>query len=223
MGLLSFLKPKPSRSYNANEALLTKTYSPMMQQGIGANNFLSSLLTGQGDVDAANTGWQGYQKNAGFENILQRLTRGITGGNAAMGMLRSGPTQTRLLQEGTELNQGMFGNYLQQLLGLSNQGLQSGGLVANAGQRQIGGQPSTAGSIASTIGGIASIFKSDRRLKTDIEKLDEFSDGLGIYTYRYKDGDERMIGVMADEVEHLRPWALGPVVDGFATVNYDAL
>ena len=30
-------------------------------------------------------------------------------------------------------------------------------------------------------------------------------------------------GVMADEVAALRPWALGPEVAGFATVNYAAL
>lgn len=223
---MSFLKPKApkSTSENTNRGLINSTYTPMMNQGVGANNFLSSLLTGQGDTGAANAGFQGYLQNAGFNNVLQQMMRGVTGGQAASGMLRSGATSSRLLEEGTKLNSGMFNNYLQQLYGLSGLGLQSGGLVANAGQKSTstGGGPSTAGSIASAIGGIASIF-SDRRLKTDIEKLDELEDGLGLYAFRYIGTAIKRVGVMADEVAKLRPWALGPKIAGFSTVNYGAL
>lgn len=222
MGFLSFLKPKPAISDNVNRGVLTSTYSPQMNAGVGATNFLQSLLTGQGDTTAAQGGFDAYLKNAGFTNVLQKLQRGIVGGGAASGLLRSGPTATRLLTEGTALNQGMFNNYLQQLAGLSGLGLQAGGIVANAGQRSKGGGPSTAGSIASTIGGIASIF-SDRRLKTEIERIGEYPDGLGLYSFRYIGTALRRIGVMADEVSRLRPWALGPQIGGFATVNYGAL
>ena len=97
-----------------------------------------------------------------------------------------------------------------------------GGLVANTGQRETGKQASTAGTIASTIGGIAGIF-SDRRLKHAIEKVGEFADGLGVYVFSYLGSNQRHKGVMADEVERLRPWALGPKVAGYATVNYGAL
>ena len=69
-------------------------------------------------------------------------------------------------------------------------------------------------------------FASDRRLKMDITKLGEEPDGLGVYEYRYvtdqPDAPLRK-GVMADEVEKLRPWALGPKRGDFATVNYGAL
>jgi hypothetical protein len=62
---------------------------------------------------------------------------------------------------------------------------------------------------------------SDRRLKSNIVKIGEFDDGLG--QYEYDIFGERQRGVMADEVERLRPWALGPVVDGFKTVLYGEL
>lgn len=73
---------------------------------------------------------------------------------------------------------------------------------------------------------------SDRRLKTNVEKVGELPDGLGVYEFDYlpaggeiaayvKPGRHR--GVMADEVATLRPWALGPVIDGYSTVHYGAL
>lgn len=71
--------------------------------------------------------------------------------------------------------------------------------------------------------GSAAIAASDRRLKRDIEKLGEHSDGLGIYEWTYVVGGPRVRGVMADEVEKLRPWALGPMVGNYKTVNYAAL
>lgn len=64
---------------------------------------------------------------------------------------------------------------------------------------------------------------SDRRLKTDIEKLAEFEDGLSWYRFRYIWEDDLREGVMADEVAELRPWALGPSINGFATVNMEAM
>lgn len=67
---------------------------------------------------------------------------------------------------------------------------------------------------------------SDRRLKMDVEKIGEETDGLGLYRYRYVTDDRDAPlreGVMADEVMQLRPWALGPERNGFMTVNYAAL
>lgn len=227
---MSFLKPKKAKSKsvsgNLNNDLIKSTYGGMMTQGTGANNYLSSLLTGQGDVGAANSGLQGYYANAGYAPAMRQLSQNITGQGAAAGILNSGSTAKALQTRGTELNQSFFNNYLQQLAGLSGLGLQAGGLVANTGQyskgTSTGGGPSTFGSIASTIGGIASIF-SDRRLKRDIELVRREPDGLGIYLARYVMGTKRFLMVMADEVAKLRPWALGPMRAGYATVNYGAL
>jgi len=243
---MSFLKPKPatstqsstnsssSLSENVNNGMLTQAYGGQIAQGTQAGNFLSSLLTGQGDTAAANGGYQGYLQNAGYAPAMRQLSQGITGQGASSGLLRSGSTAKALQSRGAELNQGFYNNYLQQLTGLSNTGLQAGGLLANTGQRSTststgtstgsstGGAPSTFGSIASTVGGIASIF-SDRRLKTDIKKVGQYPDGLGIYRFRYRGQKNRVLGVMADEVAVLRPHALGPKTAGYATVNYGKL
>ncbi len=227
---MSFMKPKvaksTSTSENVNNSLITSTYGGQMGQGTGANNFLSSLLTGQGDTGAANAGYQGYLANAGYAPAMRQMGQQVTGQGAASGLLNSGATAKALQTRGTEINQGFYNNYLQQLAGLSGLGLQAGGLVANAGQKSesksTGGGPSTFGSIASTVGGIASIF-SDRRLKRNIELVGREADGLGIYVCRYLWSRTRRLMVMADEVAKLRPWALGPRRAGFATVNYGAL
>lgn len=227
---MSFLKPKQAKStsssVNVNNDLIKSTYGGMMGQGTGATNYLSALLTGTGDTTAANAGYNNYLQQAGYAPAMRQLSQQITGQGAASGLLNSGATAKALQTRGAEINQGFYNNYLQQLAGLSGLGLQAGGLVANTGQQSTstskGGGPSTLGSIASTVGGIASIF-SDRRLKRDIELVGREPDGLGIYLCRYLWSRTRRLMVMADEVAKLRPWALGPARFGFATVNYGAL
>lgn len=75
---------------------------------------------------------------------------------------------------------------------------------------------------ASDAAGLASMF-SDRRLKKNIAKVGELEDGLGVYDFDYVWGGDRQRGVMADEVAKFRPWALGPIVGGYATVNMGKL
>ncbi len=224
---MSFLKPKPATSDNQAYGLIKSTYSPVMNQGVGANNFLSALLTGQGDTTGASAGYQNYLQQAGYATAMREMTRGTIGTQAAGGLLNSGSTQRALQSRGAEINQGFYNNYLQQLTGLSGLGLQAGGLVTNAGSRSTQPTPGLFGTLASGVGGIASLYKagafSDRRLKHAIEKVGEFADGLGIYIFSYLGRNERHHGVMADEVERLRPWALGPRIAGYATVNYGAL
>lgn len=222
---MSFLKPKKAKSSqvseNVNNELIKSTYGGSMTQGTGAMTSLANML-GVGDPN----GYNNYLQLAGFAPAMRQLSQNITGQGAAAGILNSGATAKALQSRGAELNNQFFNNYLQQLAGLSGLGLQAGGLVANTGQKSTGtstgGGPSTFGSIASTIGGIASIF-SDRRLKRDIELVRRDPDGLGWYLARYVMGTKRFLMVMADEVARIRPWALGPTRAGYATVNYGAL
>jgi len=64
---------------------------------------------------------------------------------------------------------------------------------------------------------------SDRRLKTDIEKIGEREDGLGVYVYRYLWSPVRFIGVMAQEVLKVKPEAVIHTPSGYMAVNYGAL
>ena len=226
---MGFLKPKPatssSLSENTEKDYLKGAYGDTVSAGTGSTNFIADLL-GVNSGGSAADAFANYKKMAGYAPALADLQSGVTQGAAAQGLLNSGATSKALLKKGADLDQQTFGNFMQQLAGLSGLGLQGGQIIANAGQKSTGtntgAQQSTAGAIASTIGGIASIF-SDRRLKTNIHLLATLDDGLGVYSFSMFDDPTTRIGVMADEVAVFRPHALGPLVGGFRTVNYGAL
>lgn len=60
---------------------------------------------------------------------------------------------------------------------------------------------------------------SDRRLKTDINRIGRLPNGLGVYVYRYIWGGLPWIGVMADEVRKIIPSAVKRV-GGYDIVDY---
>jgi hypothetical protein len=64
---------------------------------------------------------------------------------------------------------------------------------------------------------------SDRRLKTDVERIGERPDGLGVYAFRYLWSPVRHIGVMAQEVLGVKPEAVVHLPGGYMAVNYGAL
>ena len=68
--------------------------------------------------------------------------------------------------------------------------------------------------------GVAGMF-SDRRLKSNIERVGTHPLGIGIYEYDIFDRRER--GVMAQEVEQVMPSAVIEHPSGFKMVNYAAL
>jgi hypothetical protein len=77
------------------------------------------------------------------------------------------------------------------------------------------------GGILGAVGAVASLF-SDDDLKENIEFLWRRPDGIGIYQFSYKGGEGVYRGVMASEIEILRPDATIEV-DGFRKVDYDKL
>lgn len=81
---------------------------------------------------------------------------------------------------------------------------------------------SSNGLIGGIVGGVLGLF-SDRSLKSDVIKVGEYNDGLGIYHYRVPWAEGVQHGVMADEVRAIRPHAMGPKIAGFDTVNYRAI
>jgi hypothetical protein len=77
----------------------------------------------------------------------------------------------------------------------------------------------------SALGGFLSaaalpIMYSDKRLKEDIAKVGETPDDVGIYSYRYKGGGPRRLGLIAQDVEKKKPEAVVTGRDGLKMVDY---
>lgn len=72
-----------------------------------------------------------------------------------------------------------------------------------------------------TAGGLAAMKFSDRRLKSNIERIGTHPIGLPIYEYDIF--GERQIGFMADEVEAFMPAAVSVHPSGFKMVDYGML
>jgi len=91
-------------------------------------------------------------------------------------------------------------------------------------QNQLGAWQQKNQSLNQALGGMFGIAGnfikySDRRLKTDINKVGRTDDGQNIYSYRYR-GDKRMhLGLMAQEVEKKHPDAVVDV-GGYKAVDY---
>ena len=64
---------------------------------------------------------------------------------------------------------------------------------------------------------------SDVRLKENIKRVGLLDDGLPVYTYTYKGDDKTQMGVMAQEVERVKPHAVATMDNGYKAVNYGLL
>lgn len=207
------------KSSSANQAFgqIRDTFTPVTgMAGTGADA-MKALLSG----DAS--GFNAFKAATGFDAAAEQGSRGVTGNAAARGLLRSGSTGKALQTFGQNLQNQYSSNYLDQLAKLAGIGLNAGGLIANAGQTSTSkgkSKPGIGGFLGSVASGVAA---SDRRLKKNIIKLRELPDGLGVYSYKYINNTGPYVGVMADEVKELRPKALGPIIDGYATVDYSKI
>lgn len=77
------------------------------------------------------------------------------------------------------------------------------------------------GGVLGTLGaGTAGLFGSDRRIKKEIRRVGTLDNGLPVYAFKYKAGGPTQIGVMAQDVEKVKPEAVVEV-EGVKMVHYD--
>ena len=117
------------------------------------------------------------------------------------------------------------GAQAQNAANMQNYGIQSSNVNAqNAGLYSLlgsgAGALGTMGSTAAGSAALASMF-SDRRLKSNIERVGTHPLGIGVYEYDIF--GKRQRGVMADEVETVMPEAVTEHPSGYKMVNYGAL
>jgi hypothetical protein len=91
----------------------------------------------------------------------------------------------------------------------------------SSGTQTATSTPSLWNTIGSGLGMASSLYKlSDRRMKRDIVRLGFLPNGLPVYSYRYIDGEEPEVGLMAQDVEKVKPEAVVEIA-GLKHVNYE--
>lgn len=219
-----------SNSQNQAYPFIQQQFGGITNQANTGANALQALLSG--DTGGLNT----FLSSTGYDFDRDRGEGSINTKLASQGMRNSGAALKGLTTFNQDLRSKYSGSYIDTLMKQIGNGLNAGQLisgtggVANSQSSGTGtstGTSSSKGGIGGTIGSLAqaAALASDPRLKTEVVKLGEYDDGLGWYEFEYKnDPGKKHRGVMADEVERLRPWALGPKLEGgYLTVYYSKL
>jgi hypothetical protein len=210
-----------SLSYNrAYDPIATEVGGilPAAREAVGAyNGFLG------GDT----SGFNAFKNQTGYNQAAVQAGQGVAANGAASGLLNSGATGKRFTAAQSGLDNQYANQYLDRLAQKFGFGKDTASLMGATGNWSNSFGSGSSGSQGGKSDILGSAFKaiglSDRSAKENIKKIGEMDDGLGVYEFNYIGKSETKTGVMADEVEVLRPWALGPVVQGYKTVDYGAL
>jgi hypothetical protein len=166
------------------------------------------------------------------ESVGQETSRMIASGITSPSMMRQMGIQSRR-QAGAslpgmemqvsqmalpyeQLASGYFGQY--RGLGEQMAGLKGARSAINPWSSAISGAMSGAMGAATMIGSLA----SDRRMKKDIKYLHTSNEGHKVYSFKYKDGDTKYSGVMAQDVLKINPNAV-TLKNGMLAVYYDMI
>lgn len=113
------------------DPIVEQAANPIRTQAGGTNGAGGSA----GDGLTGNNAFNKYLDSTGYKFQLGQGQQAITTSNAARGLLNSGATLKALTKYGQNLASTTFNQYLNQLGGLSNSGLQAGTAIGNAGDQ----------------------------------------------------------------------------------------
>jgi hypothetical protein len=223
---------------------LTQQANMMIRQGLRYGYSPSKMASMAGEqatnnataVAGATTGAREKQRAVGYAKKLDAvgIGRGLPGASqGAYGLaVNSGNSAVNnQMQPGTALQSGMASaaGTTMQGQGIKVQGLGSvlDAQTSYASAMNAMQSGSSAAGLGGLLGGAASMysaFKSDPRLKEDVVFVGvDAKTGLNVYEFKYRTGDTRYRGVMADEVEKVMPEAVERNDYGFASVDYQML
>lgn len=197
-----------------------------LQQGAydtALNSVLNKIIPQRQSDAAGMLGVGEFQRNLD----MQQKTSPLQAYQAQLGLVNGIPTQFGNFgsPQSTVKTSGGLGGLLGGLGQIGGLASGLGGLSsAAAGTGLAGslGMSGMLGSLGSGLGSLGSLLSfSDRRLKTDIKKIGT-ENGYNIYSFKYKGESDKLIGVMADEVEQINPGAVH-IVNGYKAVDYNAI
>ena len=226
----------PGQSYQ--DAYMQRL-APQIQQG---QEQLQQRLANQG-IDIGSEAYdRAMQGQAQRENdlLLGATTQGFgVGSQANQQAFNQEMTKYNMplntlsaLRSGSQVQNPSFVNSAQQattsgadILGAAQMGYNA--QMGDFNQKQAAQQNFNQGLMG--LGGAGIMAFSDIRMKENIKQIDWLPNGLPIYSYEYKSefkdiaGHGQFVGVMAQEVEMVRPEAVITNANGYKMVNYGVL
>jgi hypothetical protein len=160
-----------------------------------------------------NLGSAQFSNNAALQNLQASLTLRNQPLNEITGLMSGSQLQMPQLQGYNPTNIAPAPVFA----GAQAQGAAN---MQNYGIQQSGANATTSG-LFSLAGAAAPLMFSDRKLKSNIERIGTHKLGIGLYEYDIF--GERQQGVMADEAEKVMPEAVLMHPSGYKMVNYGLL
>lgn len=181
------------------------------------------------------------QDNPFFKALADDAQSRLFSNQAARGKVGSGGTAQALQNSLLLLGQNLLDNNINQRTQLATIGQNAAAgqatvaqntgntitdLITGQGNAQAAGIVGAANARASGIENIAkigtTIALSDRRFKRDIERIGTLDNGIPVYRYKFKNRQETHIGVIAQDVEKVKPEAVIEH-EGVKYVDYEAV
>jgi hypothetical protein len=224
----------PSQSYQ--DAYMQRL-APQLQQG---REQLQQRLANQG-IDIGSEAYdRAMMQQAQRENDLlaAATTQGFGVGQQARqsalqeaAYLRNEPLNTlSAVRTGAQVQGPQFVNSAQQATTAGPDILGAAQMGYNAQMGNFNAQQAAQANLNSGLMGLAGagIMASDQRMKENIKAIGVMPNGLTLYSFEYKDEfkdhpytkDGVHVGVMADEVEQVYPYAVKTLDDGYKVVDY---
>lgn len=233
----NFAQSQAARDLLFNQQLASAQFGNQAQQ----QAFQQALAGGTFANQAQDQAYQQALTNAGFQNQTrsQQLAEQLAGANFQNQQRQAGIQEQAYLRQlpinemaallaNAQVNVPQFG-----AAGQANAApVDYTGLVSNNYAGQLSAynaaqqaRAASAGSLFGLAGGLgsAAIMASDRRMKRDIRRIGHIGRSrIPVYSYRYKAGGARRIGVMAQDLQRLAPDAVSQFA-GALYVDYSRL
>lgn len=192
-----------NRQSGGDYSILKQSLNEAGQMGSNRQNL------GANDIDLSRINQIGSFKQQGYNTALQNALTTLTGARQqdAQGQLGAAANQRSLAGEESQAP----------LIALQQLATALGILPTTEGSTTSSSKSSS----SAGIGALASLFKSDIRLKENIKEIGA-ENGHKIYEFNYIGNPKRFLGVMAQDVERTHPEAVREI-DGYKAVNYDAI
>lgn len=185
---------------------------------------LGNTSQGSGAMwDMLKGGPAGFADSGGFKHLLEQGTNAVNSNFYARGLGESGAAMKGLEKYRHGLASTYLTQYMDQLNNYSKLGLGAAGAMSSAGQwskgQASGGKQGIAGDI------IGAIAMSDPRIKANIEPAGVNDEGVPMYYFDYKRDtglklpEGRFYGVMADELEKIKPGTTRQTATGYLAVT----